>query len=72
MGWGEVGGKGGGGGGVKRRGALLGGASTASGPGEPSACGPRFPRGGTHLRPKKGVRKRAWVVGGGFGGGCLF
>ena len=22
-----------------------------SGPGEPSACGPRFPRGGTHLRP---------------------
>ena len=27
------------------RGGLLGGASTASGPGAPSACGPRFPRG---------------------------
>ena len=67
-GWGGVGGGEGGGGGEKG-GGPLGGASTASGPGEPSACGPRFPRGGTHLRQKKGSEK--WL-GGGFGGGCLF
>ena len=41
-----------------------GGASTASCPGEPSACGPQFFRQGTHLRPKKGVGG-----GGGRGGG---
>ena len=29
-------------------------------------------QGGHHLRQKKGVRKRALGVGGGFGGGCLF
>ena len=40
-------------------GALLGGASTASGPGEPSACGPRFPRGGYPFESKKGVRKNS-------------
>ena len=65
MGGGVVGGEGGG----EQR-ALLGGASTASGPGEPSACGARFPRGGTHLRPKKGVR--LWVWGEDLEGGCLF
>ena len=46
--------------------ALLGGASTASGSGEPSACGPRFPRGGTHLRPEKGL----WVWGEDLEGGA--
>ena len=37
-------------------GGLLRGASTASGPGEPSACGPRFASAGTHLRQKQGGR----------------
>ena len=56
------GGLGGGGSGKRKAGgALLGWAATASGPGETSACGPSSPRGGTHLKQKKGPKS-------GFGG----
>ena len=48
-------------------GGLLGGASTASGPGKPSACG--F-LGGTHLRQKKGSEKWFWVWGEDLEGGA--
>ena len=44
-------------GGAGEGGGPAGRASTASGPGEPSACGPRFPWGGYPLEAKKGVRK---------------
>ena len=47
----------------KTGGALLGWAATASGPGETSACGPSSPRGGTHLKQKKGAEKWLWAWG---------
>ena len=54
----------------KGGGALLGRAATASGPGEPSACGPCSPRGGTHLRQKKGSEKGLWAWGEDLEGGA--
>ena len=67
-----AGGRGGGGvGGGDGRGALLGGASTASGPGEPSACGPRFSQGGYPFEAKKkGSEKGLWVWGEDLEGGA--